>query len=66
MSYPRHPKSAKIDAMLWKFATVKQIVAETHVPTQTVHNRACALGLRFFRITEQERELIAARRKGMA
>lgn len=63
MSYPRHPKSARVDALLLAFAPVKQIVAETKAPSQLIHNRAHALGLRFVRITEEERRLIEARRK---
>lgn len=66
MSHPRHPKSAKVDALLLAFAPVKQIVAETRAPSRLIYNRACALGLHLYRITDDERRLIEAKRKEAA
>lgn len=67
MSFPRHPKGTQIDRMLWEFRQAKEIVAATKVHSSVVVNRALLLGLKFFRITEEERRLVEdhRRKKGL-
>lgn len=63
MAFPRHPKGAQIDRMLWEFRQVKLIQKETKVHSSVIINRASQLGLKFYRITEEERRLIEDHRR---
>ena len=63
MATPRHPKGKQIDQMLLRFCQTKEIEAETRVYRSIILNRSVGLGLKFYRITEEERRLLEARRR---